>query len=231
MRPQPRSFAGAPSAIAEALSSTASRDGGMTDHAISFAAPLLGLIRAGMKTQVRRLAASPLGMVTAGDRLWVQEPFAPLTFDDAGRRIEATSKTATLALMKDATIRDRSGSELPGPHDFSDGSFARAQWAPAAKMPRWASRLTLLVEEARIERLHAMSRDDAIAEGLRRWPAGIGGAWRLPRPHHRRLWLSPVAAQRRLWDATRGTPGERWADDPQVVVLHFRTVPSNIDRT
>ena len=201
----------------------------MTDHPISFAAPLLALVRAGIKTQVRRLAASSLGTVAAGDRLWVQEPFAPLVIDDAGRRVEATAQTATLALLKDATIRSRTGVALPGRQDFSDGSFVRAQWAPAVKMPRWASRLTLLVEEVRTERLQAMSRADAIAEGMQRWPPGIGGAWRLPPPHQRRLWLSPVAGQRLLWDATRGTPGERWADDPLVVVLRFRVAFHNID--
>jgi hypothetical protein len=201
----------------------------VTDYPISFAAPLLALVHSGAKTQVRRLAASPIGRITAGDRLWVQEPFAPLALDQDGRRVEVPLASATMALMKDGTIRTGDGTALAGPHDFSDGSFVRAQWAPAVKMPRWASRLTLLVEDARIERLQAMSRADAIAEGARRWPPGIGAAWRLPPPHHRRLFLAPVAAQRLLWEATRGTPGERWVDDPLVVVLRFRAVPRNID--
>jgi hypothetical protein len=159
----------------------------------------------------------------------VQEPFAPLALDPAGRRIEVTPPSATRALLKDGTIRTSAGTVLPGPHDFSDGSFVRAQWAPAVKMPRWASRLTLLVDDVRTERLQAMTRADAVAEGLRRWPPGVGGLWRLPPPHHRRLWLSPVAAQRLLWDAIRGTPGERWADDPLVVIFRFRATRCNID--
>jgi hypothetical protein len=199
------------------------------DHPITFAAPMLPLVQAGTQTQVRRLATSPIGTVAADDRLWVQEPFAPLALDPDGRRIEVPVSSATLALLKDGTFRTTNGRPLPGPHDFSDGSFVRAQWAPAVKMPRWASRLTLLVEEVRTERLQAMTRADAIAEGLRRWPPGIGGLWRLPSPHHWRLWLSPIAAQRRLWDATRGTPGERWADDPLVVVLRFRAIAANIE--
>ena len=73
-------------------------------------------------------------------------------------------------------------------------------------MPRWASRMTLIVEAARIESLQFITKSDARAEGYR-------GGWR--------FWRSPVEAYRQHWNAVRGTTGERWADNPAVVVLSF----------
>lgn len=200
----------------------------MTDRPILFPAPMLPALRDGRKTQVRRMADSALAGCARGDRLWVQEAFAPMAEDGDDIR-PVDRNVATVAMMKDGWHQQRGAPERSGPHDLSDGRFHRARWAPALKMPRWASRLTLIVEEARILPLQAIGRADAIAEGLDRWPPRIGGLWRWPSPHHRRLWLSPVAAFGWLWDTTHGTPGERWADDPLVVAITFTAVAGNID--
>lgn len=82
-------------------------------------------------------------------------------------------------------------------------------WYQAVHMPRWASRLTLLVTHSRIESLQAISDADARAEG-------VGDSWR--------FWLSPRARFSRAWNQTRGTPGERWEDDPSVIALTFTRI-------
>lgn len=57
------------------------------------------------------------------------------------------------------------------------------KWRPPMFMPRWASRLLHRVLDVRPERLLAITRDDAIAEGLEQrpphgnwfWPGGVEG--------------------------------------------------------
>lgn len=73
-------------------------------------------------------------------------------------------------------------------------------------MPRWASRIDLLVTEVRAELLQSISDDDAHAEGC---------------ASALRLWPSARTRFSRAWDKIRGTPGERWDDNPAVVVVSF----------
>lgn len=90
-------------------------------------------------------------------------------------------------------------------------------------MPRWASRLTLIVEDVKVERLQDISEDDALAEGAERFreinPAGDGWQSADPRAAYRKLWNS-INAKR---------PGCAWADNPWIAAITFRTIKANID--
>lgn len=145
-------------------------------------------------------------MIKSGDLLWVQEAFAPLGRPEAvGKRPKpAPLATADSAVMRDGWCQYRDGRGVAGP--LPDNSFGRIKWFQAVHMPRWASRISLAVESMRIESLHYISKNDAIAEGH---ATGL------------RFWDSPVDQYRRYWDSIRGTEGERWADNPAVVVLTF----------
>lgn len=80
-------------------------------------------------------------------------------------------------------------------------------------MPRWASRLSLLVLKVRRERLQDISHDDAVAEGV-----GIF-------PHS-------MSAQKRfteLWSGLHTEPGTCWDDNPEVYVIRFSAHRQNID--
>jgi len=60
-------------------------------------------------------------------------------------------------------------------------------WKPSIHMPKEAARIFLLVKDVRVERLHDMGEDDAIAEGFADSPAGTD---------------SPLQRFTELWDKT-----------------------------
>ncbi|MFA7308114.1 MAG: hypothetical protein WC026_15740, partial [Hyphomicrobium sp.] len=95
-------------------------------------------------------------------------------------------------------------------------------------MPRWASRLTLIVESVKVERLQDISEDDADAEAF-------GGDF----PHRVLPHLFTDADKagalmltecfERLWESIYG-PGS-WAKNPWVSAISFRVLKANIDAT
>lgn len=93
-----------------------------------------------------------------GDRLWVREAFAlapacndpdPDNSDDWHiiYRADGDERPWLSGSGEDVT-------EVPTP------------WRPSIFMPRWASRITLDVTDVRVERLQAISEDDARSEGI-----------------------------------------------------------------
>ena len=186
----------------------------MTDRPIIMSAPMVQAIMDGRKTMTRRLATSPLAKVEPGDRLWVRECFS-----------------------YDSLDVDRDGS-LP-PWCWADGNPEYGDWTkpkPSIFMPRWASRLTLVVTEKRMERLQDISEDDAKAEGLLwRERASAGWHWRpFDIVEHRNgfndwSYQTAVAAFEGLWDTLHAKPGTRWSDNPEIVVVAFTAHRCNID--
>lgn len=87
-------------------------------------------------------------------------------------------------------------------------------------MPRWASRILLEVTEVRVERLQAITADEARAEGLPLpdlLPAKINGE------RGQVMFFDPLLQFRWLWDHLNGKkPGRAWADNPWTWVVGFR---------
>ena len=169
---------------------------------------------AGRKTQVRVGARSALSGSVPGDRLWVREACI------AGRReaeqdIATLLKKAEFAIFTDGWRQYRDGSGQPG-RQPGDGDYA---WIAATQMPHWASRITLVVEWVRAERLQQITRPDIRAEGARSILGGM--LWRWPRPIPGRH-LTARRAFAANWNVNHPTPGDRWEDNPPVIVLGFR---------
>ncbi len=146
----------------------------------------------------------PFGAV--GDRLWVRETWMP----DAPR--DGTWGDVEFYGCKGSPL-----SMIPKRFRKPEHCIHRATWdgsemvgwTPSIHMPRWASRITLEITGVRVERLTALSDDDARNEGC---PA------QLPHnpedEHQARTWF------RGLWSDLYGE--ESWTDNPYVWVINFR---------
>ncbi|MGR0185514.1 hypothetical protein [Azospirillum aestuarii] len=131
------------------------------DIPIIFSEAMVRAQLADLKTQTRRLATSPLAKVQPGDRLWVRENHWLF-----GRWRE-DGKTATGRVKR---VFDKIGQavtfEKPGNDNMAYwGGGTGFTWKPAMHLPRWASRITLVVEEVRFQRLQEITEEDAQAEG------------------------------------------------------------------
>ena len=117
----------------------------------------------GREREVARVRC-PYGM--PGDTLWVRETF----------NIVRTLRDAEGIADDEQTWRGPPPKEDPrGALVFDDWHVAYAAddadadewpWRPSIHMPRWASRITLRVEDVRVERLHAIDEADAVREGV-----------------------------------------------------------------
>lgn len=133
-----------------------------------------------------------------GDRLWVRETWADLTLDplcDIAR-----------SGMSDAAYRATDDDEMTIP----------PKWRSSATMPRWASRLTLLVTAVRVQRVQDITEDDARAEGCKGFVSRDGEDG-----------LSPQEEYRDRWADQHGP--DAWARNDWVLALTFRPIPRNID--
>jgi len=159
------------------------------------------------------------------DRLWVREAcwIAPPYWTDSPVNPMGPHRQET-AYAAD----DRSGYTRDAAADY------KLKLRPSIHMPRWASRLTLLVDDVRIERLQDISEEDAVAEGIAEYPCegpyrGAGATyWAAERGHPEHgARTSPIAAYRALWE-TINRPGS-WDANPWVAAISFRVFRQNID--
>jgi len=104
---------------------------------------------------------------------------------------------------------------------------------PSLHMPRWASRLTLIVTATKIERLQDISEEDAIAEGIseihtqntfgvpkRMYGVQVDGGYAFYCSSARESFMS-------LWCDLHGPDARN--KNPEVVAISFRVIKANID--
>lgn len=162
--------------------------------------------------------AYPLRFVP-GDHLWVRETVRAEELKDGrdGVRYLADDAWRPIKNSLDAAM---SWAELAG---------YRGDWrkdpkvVPAIHMPRWASRITLLVTDVRVERLQAITEDDVMAEGCPPDREHRPIIYRRPK-HDRDIDAGPSVAYPRewfelLWNKLNG-PGA-WETNPWVVAVSF----------
>lgn len=91
-------------------------------------------------------------------------------------------------------------------------------WRPSIHMPRWASRILLEITDVRVERLNAISQEDAQAEGME-----LTG-WRptYSDPDSGGEVMTPYDNFAELWSSIYGD--ESWKANPRVWVISFKRV-------
>ena len=175
----------------------------MRERPILFSAPMVRAILAGTKTVTRRIVTSehvddaaiwaqcadkpgtwesgiasgapgsfghgeyvrcPYGV--PGDRLWVRETHARFSVG------EGMDRPVPECVAYRATCDGDYFDYVNGRGEVMNLKVTK--WTPSIFMPRWASRITLDVVSVRVERLHAITEDDAKLEGVEpfRHPSG-----------------------------------------------------------
>jgi len=203
----------------------------MADRPIIFSGPMVRALLEGRKTQTRRVL-KPQPEVHP-DGCWSWKARNGAFCGASGTRISGFAESARFhcriqpgdrlwvreAFSYDRLDVDRDGT-LP-PWYWADGNPEYGDWSkpkPSIHMPRWASRLTLIVTDVRVQRLQDISEADAMAEGAEPilLPSDGGSA-----PH--------VEGVRQIWDSLNAKRGFGWDDNPWIVALTFDVIKANID--
>lgn len=91
-----------------------------------------------------------------GDRIWVRETF----------RVHSRA-TDVATLVYKASVRNSWTEQTHRvPVSVCNKPATPEKWTPSLHMPRWASRILLEITDVRVERLNAISEEDARAEGI-----------------------------------------------------------------
>lgn len=147
-----------------------------------------------------------------GDRLWVKETFI------AGHGVGGYAD----GVDPDA---DPNGETVDIIYR-SDFTGSAGPWSSPIFMPRWASRLTLVVTDVRVQRLQEISEEDAKAEGAYLGRAPNSVLWTFDGKRGRAI---PQDAFRDLWGSLNAKRGYGWDTNPWVCALTFEVHRSNID--
>jgi hypothetical protein len=229
----------------------------VAEHPILFTGPMVRAILAGTKNQTRRIWSMPKGLVwyhsgplkgeetgdlcdpvgpgwctvdevacrygRVGDQLWVRET--------GWERPERTAK-----MMREGAdtwapyYYDADGITAEEAEQFKAWGFKRN---PSIHMPKWACRIRLEITDVRVERLHDLTEQDALAEGIASvrsqvWDMQHFAAWRFKFDQAvaagQKPPVGPTPAQAfcALWQSINGA--KSWAVNPWVWVISFQRI-------
>lgn len=150
--------------------------------------------------------------IAVGDRLWAREAHARVP--SSAYRFSEGVQQAIDPGDRDMAIVYRADWERSAP-----------PWRPSIHMPRWGSRITLIVTDVRVQRLQEISEADAIAEGVRQ--AEQDGPWNAVPGYAPLAGLSPIGGFYCLWNHVNG-PGS-WEANPWIAAYTFEPIMKNID--
>lgn len=143
---------------------------------------------------------SPFGK--PGDLLWVRETWGQpyLEEDLANCKYLYKADWNAINQVKQALVGER--------------------WKPSIHMPKKASRIWLMIEDIRVERVQEVSQIDAQAEGIE--PVTLHGESKWKRYDEGFCTEYPTISFKTLWYSINGE--ESWKANPWVWVIQFRAL-------
>ncbi|MBO6755789.1 MAG: hypothetical protein JJ902_05650 [Roseibium sp.] len=167
----------------------------------------------------------------AGDLLWVREAWrTPESLDGlsprqiAERCEELGYRGPWCPRVTEADNLTHQWCEEDGFRDDEPAGRLRA----ARHMPRWASRLTLKVTNVRVQRVQAISDQDAMAEGVEVAVAPVAGR---DIDIDGDYWPGgPRRMFKTLWNGLNEARGFGWETNPWVVAVTFSAIKANVDK-
>lgn len=206
----------------------------MTERGMIFNGEMVRAILDGRKTQTRRPVKFPVhdknlgcelagnelaGELSAGnylnssfgkpgDRIWVREAF----------RVHSRATDVATLVYKASERNSWTEQTHRVPVAVCNKPATPEKWTPSLHMPRWASRILLEITNVRVERLNAISQEDAQAEGME-----LTG-WRptYSDPDSGGEGCTPYDNFAQLWESIYGE--ESWKANGWVWVISFKRV-------
>lgn len=174
------------------------------EYPIIFSTSMVEALIGGTKNQTRRLATSPLSKCRIGDRLWVREAFY---LSKQSNGLPPSQDQIRLVMYK-----------------AGGGANVYGKLRPSIHMPRWASRISLIVQDVRFQKLQDISEEDAIAEGCdkgsdesedsvyeERYGSGCDNGYYADYDY--------ITGYKHLWESLHG--GGSWDANSEIVALTF----------
>ena len=167
-----------------------------------------------------------------GDRIWVRETWGVVShaFSDDGLMIDWVPDRPATAIHEmpfgngyysGYAIYAADGEFTWGDDDgYEDG---RSCWKPSIHMPRAASRILLEITDVRVERLNAISEEDAEAEGINMEALyDSQDCYDCIANHNMTGRPTVTGAFKYLWESIYGEEG--WKSNPWVWVIKFKRI-------
>lgn len=203
----------------------------VSERPILFGGSLVLAIIEGRKIQTRRVIKpqpepQELGCIVTpkcryggpGDRLYVRETFAIETYPIDNPDFVYRADRCASWMDGDALV----GDPFYLPSDWEP----TGKWKPSIYMPKWASRIDLLVTGIRVERVQDISWQDAIAEGV--VPVSCPCCFRAVNGctdcMDTGFAENPVDEFSMLWDSINSKRGFSWESNPWVWVVDFERI-------
>lgn len=164
-----------------------------------------------------------------GDRIWVRETWQAIhDYCDENGHVDERRYARSIPRHR-GNYWHPVYEEAWGNESREDREFP---WRPSIHMPRWASRILLEITDVRVERVNAISPEDAESEGLERTNfTGFGDEPGLPSYPEPDVYFDPLKKQWKeyppeafagLWESIYGEGS--WQANPWVWVIEFKRV-------